>query len=76
MLLFIAQFPSWTIFRRGCLTARDTAAGGSAPGGDDDPLLDPQYEATAIVEFGTTDAKCQELAVYLDRMRGLNPELP
>lgn len=46
---------------------------GALPEVDDDPLLDPEHEATATVEFARADAKRQELAVYLGRRRGLDP---
>jgi hypothetical protein len=47
---------------------------GALPQVDDDPILDPQHETTATLEFRRADTKRQELAVYLRRRRGLNPE--
>jgi hypothetical protein len=40
---------------------------------DNNPVQDPQYEATATVDFARADNKRQELSVYLGRRRGLNP---
>jgi hypothetical protein len=45
---------------------------GALPEVDDDPLQDPQNDATETVDFGPSEAKRQELGVYLGRRRGLN----
>jgi hypothetical protein len=44
---------------------------GALPEVDDDPLPDPQNEATPTMDFGRAEGKCQELGVYLGRQRGL-----
>jgi hypothetical protein len=45
---------------------------GALPEVDDDPLVDPQNKATPTLEFGHSNAKRQELGIYLGRRRGLN----
>jgi hypothetical protein len=44
---------------------------GARPEVDDDPLLDPQHDATATVEFRRAEVKRHEFGVYLGRRRGL-----
>jgi hypothetical protein len=45
---------------------------GAIPEVDNDPVLDPQNEGAATVEFARAEGKRQELGVYLGQRRGLN----